>query len=156
MVLIAAGLWHTTAAQTDTLTIGSTVGAPGQRQSATISLTNTQKIAGLQLALRIDAKTVIIDTVNTTIRSEGMVVQWNAQNGKILMIDFALKHMINPGKGPILDIRYYVASTAAASAVELTAAGVVLSNPDGRAVPVVIKKGRFTIKLPDTPDRNAN
>ena len=156
MVLILAGLWYTTAAQTDTLTVGSTTGAAGQRQSATISLTNAQKIAGLQLELKIGANTVIIDTVGATTRTEGMMVQWNAKNGKILMIDFALKHMIEPGEGPILNIRYYVASTAAAIAVSLTAEGVVLSNLEGRAVPVVVKNGQFIIESPTASGHEAN
>ena len=156
MVLILAGLWYTTAAQTDTLTVGSTTGAAGQQQSATISLTNAQKIAGLQLALKIGANTVIIDTVGATTRTEGMMVQWNAKNGKILMIDFALKHMIEPGEGPILNIRYYVASTAAAKAVSLTAEGVVLSNLEGRAVPVVVKNGQFIIESPTASGHKAN
>ena len=156
MVLILAGLWYTTAAQTDTLTVGSTTGAAGQRQSATISLTNTHKIAGLQLALKIGAKTVMIDTLGATTRTEGMMVQWNAKNGKILMIDFALKHMIEPGEGPILKIRYYVASTAAAIAVSLTAEGVVLSNLEGRAVPVVVKNGQFIVESPTASGHKAN
>lgn len=156
MVLILASLWYTTAAQTDTLTVGSTTGAAGQRQSATISLTNTHKIAGLQLALKIGAKTVMIDTLGATTRTEGMMVQWNAQNGKILMIDFALKHMIAPGGGPILNVKYYVASTAAARTVGLTAEGVVLSNLDGRSVPVVVKNGQFVIESPAAPGRKSN
>ena len=154
VVLIVAG--HTTSAQTDTLTVGSTTGAAGQQQSATISLTNAQKIAGLQLALKIGANTVIIDTVGATARTEGMMVQWNAKNGKILMIDFALKHMIEPGEGPILNIRYYVASTAAAIAVSLTAEGVVLSNIEGRAVPVVVKNGQFIIEFPNASGHKGN
>jgi len=154
VVLIVAG--HTTAAQTDTLSVGSATGAAGQQQSATISLTNAQKIAGLQLALKIDANTVIIDTVGAATRTEGMMVQWNAKNGKILMIDFALKHMIEPGEGPILNIRYYVASTAGAKTVSLTADGVVLSNLEGRAVPVVVKSGQFIIESPATPGHKAN
>jgi hypothetical protein len=81
-----------------------------------------------------------------------MMVQWNAQNGKILMIDFALKNMIDPGDGPILSIRYYVASTAAAKAVKIAAEGVVLSNPDGRAVPVIVENGQFVINASSTPD----
>jgi hypothetical protein len=152
LVVIIAGMWHTAVAQTDTLTIESTAGAPGQLQLANISLTNTQQIAGLQLTLKMDAKTVIIDTVNTTVRTDGMMVQWNAQNGKILMIDFALKNMIDPGDGPILSIRYYVASTAAAKAVKIAAEGVVLSNPDGRAVPVIVENGQFVINASSTPD----
>lgn len=149
LLIMAAGLLPA-AAQTDTLTVGHATGAPGQMQWATVDLSNTQKIAGLQLALAIDAQTVIIDTVDVTDRTGGMMVQWNAQNGKILMIDFALKHMIEPGAGPILKIRYYVASTAADKDVTIHAKGVVLSNPDGRAVPVAVRSGRFTIKSETT------
>lgn len=131
--------------QTDLLSAGSVNGKAGERVTIPITLSNSAEVAGLQLAIASASSAVTIDSVRTTERSAGMTIHHNPANGKILMIDFSLQHLITPGNGPILNLRCSITATAGPDTVGLLIREAILSDLKGKALPVKVTDGRFVI-----------
>jgi hypothetical protein len=111
-----------------------------------VALTNSVVVAGLQMRLQIDSPHAGIDSIRATDRSKGMMVTWNAGNGKLIMIDLSMENMIQPGQGPILTVRYRINASAPADTIRVSAREVTLSDPDGKAIPVRTVDGALTVK----------
>ena len=138
---------HHAMAQVDTLAVIRNTGKPGsQGHRVQLTLMNIQEIAGLQLTLETSHEFLAIDSVRTTPRSSGMMPHWNRVNGKIILIDFNATHAIDTGYGPVLEVFYSVSADASPGMVPLKMKDVVLSDPAGKAVPVVSVGGTFTIQ----------
>lgn len=131
--------------QTDVLAVGVGNGKAGERVTVPVTLSNSAAVAGLQLTIASPSSAVTIDSVVTTERSAGMTVHRNPANGKILMIDFSLQHLITPGNGPILTLRCSVRATAGPDTVGLLIRDAILSDLKGKALPVKLADGRFVI-----------
>lgn len=131
--------------QTDLLSAGSVNGKAGERVTVPITLSNSAAVAGLQLTIASASSAVTIDSIATTERSAGMIVHRNPENGKILMIDFSLQHLITPGNGPILNLRCSISATAGPDTVGLLIREAILSDLKGKSLPIKLTDGRFVI-----------
>lgn len=134
-------------AQTDTLAIRNGGGAPGTKgHRVPIVLSNTVALAGLQFTITQSPNAVMIDSVATTRRTAGFTAKWNPSSGKVLMVDFSGRRLIQPGKGPVAELICRVRPDAAMGGVTLGLSGVVLADSLAKGVPVGTVSSIFTVK----------
>ena len=95
-----------------TITIGNGYGLPGSVSSPVeVSLGNDVPVRGVQFVFCNEDDFLTLNEIRTTERTEGFLVQFNQDNGIVLLVSLS-GNTIVPGSGPILELLFDVSEEA--------------------------------------------
>jgi len=96
----------------DRLSFGDGYGLPGTVSSPVeVLLENDNPVRGVQFTFHDEYDYLTIKEIHTTERTEGFYVNFNQQNGTVILVSLSGKSIV-PGSGPILIILFYVSEDA--------------------------------------------
>ena len=132
--------------KTAIVSIDSVVAKAGDSLDVPISLENSEAIAGMQLKIQFDPKSLTFDKPKLTARSPDMLVMHNVKENVLLIMMYNLSgKSMAPGAGPVLMIPTKV-STQATGSCTLDLMEAILAKQDAQTVPSSWKSGKVVIK----------
>jgi len=129
------------------VSIGETSGYQGEWITVPIEVSNSVPVAGVQVSLEYDPKLLTAGNAQTTERSQGFEVAYNASSGDIVALIYSLSgDVIKAGHGSVITIPVKVKSNA--NDVSLRLKQVVLASKDANSIPMVVEDETIVISIP--------
>ena len=131
-----------------TLSVPEVSAAPGQAGvSVSVMVDNAKGIAGGDMTITYDAKVLTAKQVKAAdlLTAAGITVVSNLATAGQVRVSMAGAAGISSGSGPLVNITFDVTAGAAAGAYAIDVQAD-LSDENGVSLPVIVKKGSFTIK----------
>lgn len=129
------------------ITIGTGGGYPGDLvRTVTVSMTNTDTLSGLQFTLRDSPDYLKATAVTLGSRLTGFSSpSFNDTLGVVKIVIFSFGGRLNPGSGPIFNVKYTVNAAAQGVVVPLIFDQIVLSDFRARTVAASGVNGSFDV-----------
>lgn len=133
----------------NTLDLSDGQGAAGTLANVTLSLTNENAAGGIQVDILFDSSVAVFSGVEVTGRGVGMTVEGRSlETGRMrLVMYFGDSGSLALGTGPVAELSFSMLGDADAVS-SLVMESIVLSDPDGLALPASATNGSLTVSPP--------